>query len=174
MRKVATMPKQVRIPYSGTTIPPERTKADIEKMLRAHGIQDIMWATYRGETALRFIWNLTVKGVEKEIMFEFKPPVIPAKKRVWTGMKTERINVTLDATAYRLLWHYLKNKLEAVKWGLESMEKEFLSHAVVSLPNGGTTTVGERIDDVLETVRSPALEYRPEKKNVVDAEANVE
>jgi len=162
------MTKQVRIPYSGTTIPPERTKADIEKLLRNNGISDILWATYHGETALRFIWHLTVKGVEKEIMFEFKPPVIPAKKRVWTGMRTERINVTLDATAYRLLWHYLKNKLLAVRWGLESMEREFLSHAVVSLPDGSSTTVGEHIQDVLETVRSPALEYQPNKDKIVD------
>jgi hypothetical protein len=76
--------------------------------------------------------------------------------------------VNLEATSYRLLWHYLKNKLEAVRWGLESMEKEFLSHAVVSLPNGSTTTVGERIQDVLETVRSPALEYKANNNKIVD------
>lgn len=162
--------KQVRIPYSNTTIPPERTKADIEKLLKEHGIQDIQWQTYQGETRLAFIWHLTVKGVEKEVMFEFKPPVIPTTKRTWTGMRYEKVSVNLDATAYRLLWHYLKNKLEAVRWGLESMEKEFLSHAVVALPNGTKTTVGERIEEVLETVRSPSLTYQPQKDKIVDVE----
>ena len=140
-------------------------------MLREHGIQNIAWMTYEGQTQLRFFWRITVKGVEKEILFEFKPPTIPSTKRSWTGMRYERVHVNLDATAYRLLWHYLKNKLEAVRWGLESMEKEFLSHAVVALPDGSTTTVGEHIQDVLETVRSPALEYKQNDK-IVDVPSN--
>lgn len=157
-------PKPLRIPYSNTTIQPERTKADITKLLEDHGIKDHDWMSYRGRTTLKFIWALEVKGVQKEIMFMFSPPEIPSNKRVWTGSRTERVSVNLIATAYRLLWHYLKNKLEAVRWGLESMEKEFLSHAVVSLPDGSVTTVGEKIEDVYEAVRSPALEA-PRKQN---------
>lgn len=154
------------IPYKGTTIPPERTKAEIEKLLKKHGVQDIQWTTFKGETMLRFLWKVTVKGVEKEIMFEFKPPVIQAKKRVFsrTDQRNIKAIVQLEATAYRLLFWYLKNKLVAVEFGLESMEKEFLSHAVVSLPNGQETTIGESIEAVFETVRSPALTYQPEKK----------
>ena len=162
--------KAQKIPYSNTTIPPERTKADIEKMLQEHGITDIEWTTYQGKTDLKFIWKVTVKGVQKEIMFRFSPPEIPATKRVWTGSRTERVHVNLLATSYRLLWHYLKNKLEAVRWGLESMEKEFLSHAVQSLPDGTTTTVGERIDEVYAAVRSPSLVYKPQvdESKIVD------
>ncbi len=160
----------MKIPYEQTTIPPERTKADIEKMLKEHGVEDIQWTTYKGETNLRFLWKLEVKGLEKEIMFQFTPPFIPATKRVWTGMRTEKVQVQLIATSYRLLWHYLKNKLEAVRWGMETMEKEFLSHAVQLLPNGQETTVGEHIQDVLDTVRSPALTYQGPKENIVDVE----
>lgn len=153
----------MNIPYEHTTIPKERTKAEVEKLLNQHGITDVQWTTYQGESSLRFLWHLTVKGVEKEIMFQFKPPIIHAKKRIWsqTDQRTIKANVQLENTAYRLLWHYLKNKLEAVRWGLESMEKEFLSHAVVALPNGRETTVGEDIQSVLEAVRSPALAYKP-------------
>lgn len=154
----------MEIPYEHTTIAPERTKADITKLLEDYGIKDHGWMSYHGRTSLKFIWTLEVKGVQKEIMFMFSPPEIPTHKRVWTGNRTERVSVNLTATAYRLLWHYLKNKLEAVRWGLESMEKEFLSHAVVSLPDGSVTTVGEKIEDVYEAVRSPALEA-PRKQN---------
>lgn len=150
---------KLRIRYSGTTIAPERTKADIEKLLREHGIEDIQWTSFQGKTTLAFAWTFTVNGKEKGVLFEFSPPMIPTTKRTWTGMRYERVTVNLEATAYRLLWHYLKNKLEAVRWGLESMEKEFLSHAVVSLPNGKQTTVGDHIQEVLETVQSPALGY---------------
>jgi hypothetical protein len=163
------------IPYSNTTIPPERTKADIEKLLKEHGVTDIQWTTFEGETTLRFLWKVTVKGVEKTIMFQFAPPVIPSTKRTWTGMRYERVNVNLEATAYRLLWHYLKNKLEAVRWGLESMEKEFLSHAVVSLPDGKQTTVGEHIQEVLSAVKSPALTYNPQREDkIIDGEVTKE
>jgi hypothetical protein len=149
----------MKILYEHTTIAPERTKADIDKLLGEHGIQGIQWTTYQGQSILRFLWQLTVKGVKKEIMFEFKPPLIETQKRVWSQQdnRTIKATVQLEATSYRLLFWYLKNKLEAVKYGLQSMEKEFLSQAVVSLPNGSKTTVGENILDVLETMRTPAL-----------------
>lgn len=162
--------QKVKIPYSNTTIPPERTKADIEKMLKEHGIEDIQWTTYKGKTVLKFLWKIQIQGVDKEIMFQFSPPLIPSVKRSWTGVRYERIHVNLEATSYRLLWHYLKNKLEAVRWGLESMEKEFLSHAVVSLPNGQETTVGERIEEVYRQVSSPALGYQKEESKIVEGE----
>jgi len=158
----------IRIPYSNTTIPPEKTQAEITTLLKKHGVSGIQWTDYQGETILRFMWRVTVKGVEKEIMFQFKPPVIPSKKRSWTGLRYEKINVNLDATAYRLLWHYLTNKLEAVRWGLESMEKEFLSHAVVALPDGKVTTVGENVNAVFEAVRSPQLTYQENERKVID------
>lgn len=165
----------MNIPYEHTTIQPERTKADIETLLKSHGISDIQWTTFKGETNLRFLWQVNVKGVDKEIMFQFKPPVIQTKRRIWSAsdQRTIKATVQLESTSYRLLWHYLKNKLEAVRWGLESMEKEFLSHAVVSLPNGQVTTVGENIQGVFEAVRSPALTFQPEKKDdskIVDGE----
>lgn len=157
----------MNIPYEHTTIPPERTKADIETLLRSHGIEDIQWTSYHGETTLKFVWKLTIKGVTKEIGFQFTPPTIETKKRVWSqqDQRTIKATVQLQATAYRLLWHYLKNKLEAVRWGLISMEKEFLSQAIVSLPTGEVTTVGEHITEIYETVRSPALTYKPERKD---------
>jgi hypothetical protein len=160
-----------KIPYSNTTISPERSKADIELLLKEHGIINIQWTTYQNKTTLKFLWKVTIKGVEKEIMFTFSPPIIPSRKRSWTGVRYEQITVNLEATSYRLLWHYLKNKLEAVRWGLESMEKEFLSHAVVALPDGSTTTVGDSIEAIYETVRQPSLEFQPERKQILEEDA---
>ena len=159
-----------RIPYSNTTIPPERTKADIEKMLKDYGIKDIQWTTLEGQTNLKFLWKFTITGVEKQVIFQFNPPTIPSTKRSWTGMRYERVHVNLEATSYRLLWHYLKNKLEAVRWGLQTLEREFLSQAVMQLPNGQTTTVGDRIQEVYAVVSAPALEYHKTDLKTVDAE----
>jgi hypothetical protein len=49
------------------------------------------------------------------------------------------------------------------------MEKEFLSQAIISLPNGTTTTVGDQITQVLDAVRQPALEQRsPQGERVIE------
>ena len=165
-----TVKTSVKIPYSTTTIPPERTKADIEKMLKDYGIHDIQWTTLEGQTTLKFLWKFTIKGLERQVMFQFSPPVIPSTKRSWTGMRYEKVHVNLEATSYRLLWHYLKNKLEAVRWGLQSLEKEFLSQAVMQLPNGKTATVGERIQEIYDAVRSPALEYKRAEPKIIETE----
>jgi hypothetical protein len=158
-----------KIPYAETEISPERTKAEIEKLLKMNGVEDIQWTTMKGETTLKFFWDITLKGENKRILFEFKPPYIPAKRRTWQNNKYEIITVNLESQSFRLLWHYLKNKLDAVRWGLVSMEKEFLSQAIISLPNGTTTTVGDQITQVLDAVRQPALEQRsPQGERVIE------
>jgi hypothetical protein len=131
--------------------------------------------SFRGISTLKFLWKIVLGGTDREILFEFKPPYIPAKRRTWDREKGtyQTITVNLEAQSYRLLWHYLKNKLDAVQWGMETMEKEFLSHAVVSLPDGSTTTIGEKINQVYETVRQPALTQQYEQsseRTVIDIE----
>ena len=136
-----------KMPYQSTKIAPEQTRSDIERLLKEFGIKDYQWTVYKGEAQLQFIWRIQVSGVEKEILFKFKPPVMMALKRTYNTKlnRYEKINVPLEAVSYRLLWHYLKSKLEAVTWGLESVEKEFMSHIVMRLPTGEETTLGEAL-----------------------------
>jgi hypothetical protein len=166
--------KPSEIPYYATKIAPETTKFDIERLLKKHGIQDIRWTTLSGQTTLEFIWKIQIKGVEKQIVFQFKPAQIPAVRRSWSTRSSqyEKVIVNLEAQGFRLLFHYLENKLWAVKYNLETVEKEFLSHAVVSLPDGTQSTIGEQITQVYERVSHlPALEEQPMKKEkVIEAE----
>jgi len=150
-------------PYYDTEVTPEKSKLGIEQLLKTYGIKDLQWTTYQGQTELKFIYKLQIRGMEKEIAFGFRPPVILIPRRTWNqkNSRYEKVNVPHEAMAMRLLWHYLKTKLEAVSWGLESMEKEFLSHAIVALPTGQETTVGEQIEAVLQAVQSPSLIYKP-------------
>jgi len=156
-------------PYDSTKVTPEQTKAEIEKLLKDYGIKDIQWTTYRGETELKFIWHITVRGAEKEITFAFKPPIILVPRRTWNTKlsRYEKVNVPHEAMAMRLLWHYLKAKLEAISWGLETIEKEFMSHIKIALPTGQETTLGEivTLDNLQKalTQTALALEYKPEE-----------
>ena len=166
------------IPYANTTIAPEQTKAEIEKLLKEHGIRDIQWTSYQGETTLKFLFKVQVRGVEREIMFAFKPPNIDMKKRTYNRSRYCYETVTMDnaPVSYRLLYWYLKTKLEAVQFGLESVEKEFMSHIMVALPDGKGITLGEKLTEVVEMARLPnftdkkAITAESEAEKVVEAD----
>jgi hypothetical protein len=138
--------------YSNTKIAPETTKAEIEKLLKIHGIKDIQWTTYKGQTKLQFLHRVTVKGIEKEIAFGFIPPTILKSVRQYNLKlnRYEKINVNNEPQAFRLLFWYLKVKFEAIENGLETVEKEFMSHILLSLQDGTQSTVGEALEKAIE------------------------
>ncbi len=149
--------------YKSTTISPERTKADIDKMLKDFGIANRAWITKDGEDLLIFEWMLDIEGVQKRITFEIKPPDIRQQKRVWNqkASRTEKVNVRNDAIAYRLLFNYIKNKLEAIRVGMVTVENEFMAHIKLSLKDGSSTTLGQNFVQLMAGNHlQNALEYR--------------
>ena len=57
----------------------------------------------------------------------------------------------------RLLYWYLKTKLEAISFGLVSVEHEFLSDIVYHLPDGTEKTISEVIVKKLGSSEMPKL-----------------
>jgi hypothetical protein len=143
---------KVKVPYSGTKIDPEDTKADITKRLKAHGItsERIQWT---GDT-LRFIVPYEVNGVQKGLGFEIKPPHIAAKKRTWNAGRGryEIIEVPLVAQAMRLMLWYIDAKLKAIEWGLVDTREEWMPNIVIP----GTNTRSARSSwSASRTIHSP-------------------
>ena len=138
--------------YSDTKVAPEKSKAEIEALLKQHGIKDIQWTTLEGTTTLKFLHRIIVKGIEKVIGFELQPPAIPKRVRQWNTKlyHYEFIHVQNEPQAYRLLFWYLKNLLLAVEYGMTSIEKVLMQHIIVALPSGEQTTVGENLERALE------------------------
>ena len=88
-------------------------------------------------------------------------------------------NILNEAVAYRLLFNYIKNKLEAVRVGMVTVENEFMSQIKFSLHDGTTTTLGQRLIPLMQGNRlQNALEHQEERKaplnvtneKVIDAE----
>jgi hypothetical protein len=133
-------------PYLDTTVPYERTKAEIEILLKSYGIKNIRWTTLEGQDdTLEFIIEAQVQGVKKQLGVAVKPPHIVVKKKLHGKLvDTENIN-----QEYRLLFHWIKSKIEAVVWGLSTIEKEFLSEVLMKLPNGQQSTVGEVVVNLM-------------------------
>ena len=159
-------------PYLDTTVPYERTKAEIEILLKSYGIKNIRWTTLEGQDdTLEFIIEAEVQGVKKQLGVAVKPPHIVIKKKLHGKLvDTENIN-----QEYRLLFHWIKSKIEAVVWGLSTIEKEFLSEILMKLPNGQQSTVGDVVvnlmsKDTLQSLPFYSSRQSEVKGRVIDAE----
>lgn len=160
-------------PYMDTTVPYERTKAEIEILLKSYGIKNIRWTTLEGQDdTLEFIIEAQVQGTKKQLGVAVKPPHIVIKKKLH-GKLVESENINQE---YRLLFHWIKSKIEAVVWGLSTIEKEFLSEVLMKLPNGHQSTVGDVVvnlmsKDTLQSLPFYSSRHSEVSRRVIDAEA---
>jgi len=130
-----------KIPYNDTTVSVERSKEEINKLLKKFGCMGIQWTWLEGVEILRFIHKFEFEGVERGITFEIN---IPDMGR-YRGHYSDRTFVKNERQAFRLVVHIIKAKLTAVETGIETFENEFLSKILYQLPNGRTQKVGEVI-----------------------------
>ncbi len=151
-------------PYMDTTVPYERTKAEIEILLKSYGIKNIRWTTLEGQDdTLEFIIEAEVQGVKKQLGVAVKPPHIVIKKKLHGKLvDTENIN-----QEYRLLFHWIKSKIEAVVWGLSTIEKEFLSEVLMKLPNGQQSTVGDVVVNLMSKDTLQSLPFYSSRQSEV-------
>ena len=146
-----------------TTVPVEKTKAEIDTLLRKHGADQVMtaWETSRTLVAFR-INNLSAR---------INLPMLPIDDFLYTERKTTNFTKKVQPTplqqqtafdqAQRQAWRALllvtKAKLEAVASGITTMEQEFLAHML--MPNN--ETVGEtllpKLHEYLETGNLPPI-----------------
>jgi len=141
-------------PYATTGIPPEKTQFEITKMLKEFGCEAIRWTELKGELpVLEFSFEVEIRGVLKKVGVQVKPTRIMVKK----GPTYDRKIVSNDAQSMRLLFWWLKSKLEAVMFGLESFEREFMSHVLFRLPSGETKQLGEEMERALAEGESPTM-----------------
>jgi hypothetical protein len=124
---------------SGTAVPVERSKAEIERALARYGCSEFGtgWAKHNG---MDFA-HVTFKHGNTSIMLGL--PMPPAADFMYDARGRERGQATAEefyAAEKRRRWRALllviKAKLEAVSSGISTLEREFLSDVV--LPNGQT------------------------------------
>jgi hypothetical protein len=158
-------------PYQNTKVDPERTQGQINKLLKDYGAQQVQWnADYsKQKVTVSFTFESEINGVKKLIGIECTPPVFAAYHRQYdprTG-RSEKIYAPNWAQTYRMLFNWLKAKIEAVSYGMTSIEQEFLSQVVVNLPNGNVTTIGKAL---METGTLASGRFALEEKTTVRVE----
>jgi hypothetical protein len=148
-------------PYRDTEVHYTRTKAEIECLLKSYGVKGVRWTALEGQDdVLEFIVEADVKGVKRSLGISVSPPHIFIQKKL-NGRLANTENPNQE---YRLLFYWIKSKIEAVMWGLSTIEKEFLSQITTALPDGTVTSVGEIVTDLLGKDRLPSLSFLGEKK----------
>lgn len=168
---------KVKPPYAGTSSDPDKTIADINRLLRKYGINDYQWTTLWDQGLVELKLMIETPGADgklRKIGIKVSPPIFNAKRRTWDTKKGRNVVQELPnyAQAMRLLFHWLKIKIEAVAFGLKEVEEEFMSDLIIRLPNGQESTVGKAFKPQITAdgvTRLPQLESG-KPSHVVDAE----
>lgn len=158
-----------RAPYHDTSISAARSKGDIEEMLKEFGAKALRWTetpfSMQGKECpvLEFILEVELKGVKKQFGIRVQPPLLLVRKRASSYGRYGRLVETPNVNAsMRLLYWYMKARLEAAKFGLEDISETFMSKIIMSLPEGGSTTMGEVMRERPELLSSmlPTFEIK--------------
>lgn len=167
-----------RVPYSTTEVSPERSRAQIEKMLYEYGAEGVNITTKAdGTGVLRFLMEIPKEGGQtKKLMVEITPPILSKRVKVWDDKlsRTVERDVIHTGAAWRLTFYYLKAKLESIVSGLVDFEHEFLADTVIQDDMGRQVTVAKVLIPLLEKTGGqlslPSGDRKEERSTVVEAE----
>ena len=163
------MLKLTKPPYGDTSVNADKTQQDITQLLRKYGVEQINWQIDYKMERIQLDFIIEYKKQEDQsihkIAVRVKPPMFAAQRRTWDPKEGKYVKTDMAnwAQSMRLLFHWIKAKLEAVSFGLNSVEKEFLSDIITTAPDGTRVTVWDLISEQIENSHL-MLEYRGEMR----------
>lgn len=151
---------------AGTQVPVDRSRSEIERILRIHGATAFTYGWDEAQAVVMF------EIANRRILFRLPMPDRNARQFTHTAAKRQRRTPEAAEREYeqaiRARWRALlliiKAKLEAVAAGVVTMETEFMPHVV--LPDGSTVAehVGPRLAAAYESGEMPALLPAPHRE----------
>ena len=105
-----------RKPYQDTTVSVAKTQQDLINLLEKRGVHATRWTTY--PDLVRFEFQPNKQGVAYRIEMKVE--------RGYTARQFEQVR----RATFRIVYWYVKSKLEAIDAGLADMEREFLSYMI--------------------------------------------
>ena len=133
-----------KLPYATTSISINKTKGDIDKMLRKAGADGVQWSElYRPERKAEICF------IKDEKMYKLSIPINvedleKERKNIAPSRYDQYLNQR-ERSMYRAMFHYIESLIKAQDHGLISFEEAFVGHAKVYLPGGEESTVSEVI-----------------------------
>lgn len=131
-------------PYRNTRVSYEKSKSDIQEMLVEAGAVALNWKesvySLKKEAMPILEFGLEIKLNDRMTRFAVR---INAKMLMTRKGNRYSAKVADPNASMRLLYWYIKARLEGVRWGLEDIFEAFFSRIINSLPDGTTATVVE-------------------------------
>jgi len=139
-----------KAPYADTEVGIEQSMMEINKLLKAYGINNYVWTTLWGENIVSLKFALEVKP-GKYVPIRMTPPMFLAKRKNWNAKhnKYDIVDLPNWAQSLRLLFWLLKTKLEAIAYGFREVQEEFMGDILVRLPDGREGTMSEAMKQQL-------------------------
>jgi tRNA nucleotidyltransferase (CCA-adding enzyme) len=159
------MLKLTKPPYADTKVDAEKTQQEISQLLRKYGVSQVNWQVNYDLEQVQLDFVIEYQKQEDQsvhrVAVRVKPPMFAATRRTWDSKlgRYKKEEMANWAQSMRLLLYWIKAKLEAVSFGLNSVEKEFLSDIVSTLPDGSRMTIWDMISQQMEN-NSLMLEYK--------------
>lgn len=122
-----------QMPYYGTKVTVERSRAEIMSLLNKYEIPNYQWTTIDSKETLRFIVETLIEDKELKIAVELEIPEI-------VGILSGKKQLVPINQRYRMFFYSLKSLLEATKYGIIRKEDIFFSYIRTQL-NGEVMTV---------------------------------
>jgi hypothetical protein len=136
-----------RVPYNDTSVPEERSRGQVTGLLVEAGVLAIQWTDTPGSIkgiempVLQFAVVRELRGVQQKFVIRIQTPLLEMEKgRGYSKKKMPNRNASM-----RLLYWYVKSKLEAIQYGLEDFVEAFMPRILISLPNGRTETMADAL-----------------------------
>ncbi len=130
-------PKLREMPYHTTTVDPEDTKAEINKLLRKYDIKSKQWTELEGMgEQIKFVFETEVQGKQIKVAVKFDIPEIKCLIR-------NKVAPIPKKVIFRMFYYSLKSLLETTKFGILKKEDIFFPYIVTQLPNGKESTMRE-------------------------------
>lgn len=149
--------------YSSTQVTINKSRDDIEEVLRNWGVQGIQWEDdfKNDRSILRFRWlrEEDEKIYVARFILDFEPledikkRAIDQRNNKFSKLKFERLIKYRGKREHRLLYMFLKNTFEAVSQGIIQAEAVFLPW----LEDGEGVTLFERIAPVMGSLGAATL-----------------
>ena len=134
--------------YASTKFSVERSKSEIDNILRKYGVKDIAWRfdPEHDDIEVHFQVEEEIAGQKLSPVIRIKPPEIWKRVRSWAKRRQKLVKAEIIywPQSMRCLFWYIKSHLEMTKLGY-SKTHEFLPHINLELPNGTQAKIGDII-----------------------------
>lgn len=159
-----------KYPYRGTPVSYHESKMDIQEMLVEAGAIGLNWKEsifslkMEAMPELQFALRAIRDGNEFKFAVLIKPPML--MKHLGKSRYSEQ-KPDPDASM-RLLYWYIKARLEGVQYGLEDVFEAFFSRVVTALPDGTASTMSETVTKHPEVIKNLLPTFTINVKSLTD------